>query len=306
MDRAHLVFLKVAETGNMTSAARELNVAQPSLTRTISALERDFGTALFKRLPRGMELTAAGHTLRRHLEEMNAVYQRARRDVEAVRQGYFETVRIGAGLTYQLLLMPKVLAGIWERFPRTSFQVSTGSAQTHTQMLLDGDLDIAITAAVEEYTNPSLDVRLLGRIHHGVAHRPGTLPDIPPDRPMPLEALQDRDWVLFQAEPELSVSLNQRFFRLGLPSPRVALVSSSLQVGLDVMRDRGLIMSVPTILRQRLADQGFLVHETSEPLWELDSGIATHSANRDHPVLSALIELIEASVDEMTEFASDF
>jgi hypothetical protein len=102
------------------------------------------------------------------------------------------------------------------------------------------------------------------------------------------------------------MSLNQRFFRLGLPSPRVALVSSSLQVGLDVVRDKGLIMSVPTILRPRLAEQGFLVHDTSEPLWQLDSGIATHSANRDHPVLTALIEKVETFIDEMPEFANDF
>lgn len=302
MDRKHIVFLRVAETGNMTAASRELHIAQPSLTRTINKLEEEFGTPLFNRLPRGMELTEAGRTLLKHLSEMNVLFERAKRDVEAVQKGYFETIHIGAGLTYQLLLMPRLLKPMMERFPNTSFSVSTGSAESHIQDLLDGRLDFVITAALDKFRDPSLDVRLLGMIEHGVVHRPGTLPDLPDDQPMPLQALVDRSWVLFQTEGEMKESLNQRFFRLGLPAPRIALSTNSLQLGLDVMREQNLIMLAPTLLRARLAQQGFLLHKTSEPLWRHDSGIAIHRANRDHPVLNVLTKHVENFVDQMPAF----
>lgn len=302
MDRKHFVFLKVAETGNLTAASRELRIAQPSLTRTMNKLEEEFGMPLFNRLPRGMELTEAGKTLLRHLSEMSVIFDRAKRDVEAVRKGYFETIKIGAGLTYQLLLMPRLLKLLMERFPNTSFSVSTGSAESHIQDLIDGRLDFVITAALDQFRDPSLDVRLLGVIEHGVVHRPGTLPDMPEDEAMPLHALADYSWVLFQTEGEMKESLNQRFFRLGLPSPRVVLSTNSLQLGLDVMREQNLIMLAPTLLRSRLSQQGFLLNKTPEPLWQHDSGIATHRTNRGHPVLNALTDLVETFVNRSPDF----
>jgi DNA-binding transcriptional LysR family regulator len=302
VDRKHIVFLKVAETGNLTAASRELRIAQPSLTRTVNKLEEEFGTPLFNRLPRGMELTEAGKTLLQHLSEMNVLFDRAKRDVEAVRKGYFETIKIGAGLTYQLLLMPRLLKLMMERFPNTSFSVSTGSAESHIQDLVDGHLDFVITAALDRFRDPRLDVRLLGVIQHGVVHRPGTLRDFPEDEPMPLHALADCNWILFQTDGEMKESLNQRFFRLGLPAPRVVLSTNSLQLGLDVMREQNLIMLAPTLLRSRLSQQGFLLNKTSEPLWQHDSGIAIHRANRGHPVLDILAELVEEFVSQSPEF----
>ena len=64
MDRRHLeYFLAVAESGSFTSAARMLNIAQPSLSYAIAGLEREFGCELFERLGRGGKLTPAGDAL---------------------------------------------------------------------------------------------------------------------------------------------------------------------------------------------------------------------------------------------------
>lgn len=56
-------FAAVAEAGTVTEAARRLRIAQPSLSQQIALLERRVGTALFRRRPRGMELTEAGRLL---------------------------------------------------------------------------------------------------------------------------------------------------------------------------------------------------------------------------------------------------
>ncbi|MFB9907657.1 LysR family transcriptional regulator [Allokutzneria oryzae] len=56
-------FLAVADVGTVTAAARELNIAQPSLSQQISTLERRAGAKLFHRTARGVELTAAGGAL---------------------------------------------------------------------------------------------------------------------------------------------------------------------------------------------------------------------------------------------------
>ena len=50
----------VAEEGNITSAAKRLYIAQPSLTAAIHELEKEFGVTIFIRSNKGIKLTSEG------------------------------------------------------------------------------------------------------------------------------------------------------------------------------------------------------------------------------------------------------
>lgn len=61
--RCLFVFETAARTGSFTAAAREFNVTQPSVSRSIAQLESDLQMRLFERRPSGLVLTAEGREL---------------------------------------------------------------------------------------------------------------------------------------------------------------------------------------------------------------------------------------------------
>ncbi|MGG7749310.1 LysR family transcriptional regulator [Klebsiella aerogenes] len=54
-------FCKVAEHGSISEAARQLNMAQPPLSKRIQELEDEIGAPLLIRNNNGVEITAAGN-----------------------------------------------------------------------------------------------------------------------------------------------------------------------------------------------------------------------------------------------------
>ncbi len=70
----------VADTGNITEAARKLYIAQPSLTASIQELEKEYNISIFNRSKKGIELTQEGEEFlgyaRQVLEQTNLIEER--------------------------------------------------------------------------------------------------------------------------------------------------------------------------------------------------------------------------------------
>ena len=87
-------FLAVAEAGSFTRAASRLSIAQPSLSHSIGALEKELGVTLFERHGRGVRLTAAGEALMAPAQRTVRSFSLARGAVRAVADAGFGRLTI--------------------------------------------------------------------------------------------------------------------------------------------------------------------------------------------------------------------
>jgi DNA-binding transcriptional LysR family regulator len=138
------LFLAVAEEGNFTRAAEQVNLSQPALTHRIRGLEDELGVLLFTRTARGASLTPAGEVLledARHLLDYAALsVQRVRRaggmTENAVRVG-FDFVEFGG-----VPPLPSLLTAFRERFPEAQVSIQTLAGEELERALLEERLDI--------------------------------------------------------------------------------------------------------------------------------------------------------------------
>jgi len=96
MELRHLrYFVAVAEELSFTRAAERLGIKQPPLSLQIRQLEIEMGTLLFRRLTRGIELTAAGSLLREEAHDILESVKRAKTNVTRRARGESGQIYIG-------------------------------------------------------------------------------------------------------------------------------------------------------------------------------------------------------------------
>ncbi len=136
-------FVALARTGNFTSAAAELHLAQSTVTAHIQALEKELRLRLVDRLPGGAVLTDAG---RRVLDKATIVL-----DAEAALRGEPEetgpiegTVRIGAPESLCGQLLPPVVAALQRRHPGVDVTLTPTGTAAAIDALRAGALSLAL------------------------------------------------------------------------------------------------------------------------------------------------------------------
>ena len=119
MELRHLrYFIAVAEEKHITRAAERLGMQQPPLSQQIRALEREFEVQLFRRKPRGVELTDAGAALLAEARAILAHIDHAFVTTRRTARG--EQGRISVGFTSSAPFhpfVPRIIRTYRETFP---------------------------------------------------------------------------------------------------------------------------------------------------------------------------------------------
>lgn len=135
------IFVKVAETLNMTATAELLFIAQPSVSQSVSELEQHLNTRLFERLGRRLTLTADGDeflSYARHIVSLGDEAERKMRDRQ--RGG---SIRIGGSMTVGTTVLNPVVKKFMEEIPGCGVTITVDNTSVLEKMILADKIDIA-------------------------------------------------------------------------------------------------------------------------------------------------------------------
>ena len=149
MELRHLrYFVMVAEERHFTRAAARLNMQQPPLSQQIRALEDELGFELFKRHPKGVDLTTGGSVF---LEEAKAILARVQdgaRRAARVAGGVEGTLNIGfTSSAAAHPLIPRIIRAYREQFPAVVITLAEANARQLTERARVGELEVGILRA---------------------------------------------------------------------------------------------------------------------------------------------------------------
>jgi DNA-binding transcriptional LysR family regulator len=137
-------FVEVARLGHFTRASESLHLAQPSLSRQISTLERELGAELFQRARGNISLTPAGETLLPRAQRMLAEAESIREEMgelAGLRRG---RVRLGAPPTLCISLVAEALSAFRARHPGVDLHLTESGSRLLVEQLAVGAVDIAL------------------------------------------------------------------------------------------------------------------------------------------------------------------
>ena len=196
MELRHLrYFVAVADEQHFTRAAKVLGIGQPPLSQQIQQLERELGTALFYRQPRGVALTPAGQAF---LDDARRILREAQQATERVRRvARGEQGRIRVGLINSAPfhpLVPRVIREFRRRYPEVALSLEERTTPALAAAVRNETVDVAFVRPLLDSgeglrVEPVLEEPLLVALPagHALARR----------KSLPLLALSLEPFVLF-------------------------------------------------------------------------------------------------------------
>lgn len=160
-------FVEVVQHGNYARAAEALGLAQPTLTRSIQALEGQVGGKLLDRGRAGAAPTALGVELLSRAELLLRQAEKVQRDMHDLSGLGAGHLRVGAGAYAAAISVGTAAARFARRHPAITMDIAIADWTVLVPQLLEGQIDLVIAEASAAVENDRLDVEPLPK-HRGV------------------------------------------------------------------------------------------------------------------------------------------
>jgi LysR family transcriptional regulator, nitrogen assimilation regulatory protein len=290
-------FLSLAQEGNVTRAARQLNIVQPALSMQIAKLEKSLGKQLFYRASRGMALTPAGEALAARIAPILTDIDRVRDEIAGLDGKVSGRVNIGMITSAAQSTLPASSATIAAKYPEIHLLVCEGYSETMLEWITAGQLDIAIVNTPAPRLTPTarhiLDEEML--LAHGAANK------LPLPKVVSFDRLQGLDIVIPSRRHGLRRILDDAAAEAGFTlKPRLEI--DTLSAICEVVATTDLVTVLPGIVLHATLSTGRIrAHRLRNPSIVRSVAWVTNPRRNVSAAMSAVMDVI---ADDLTKAAT--
>ncbi|NLO09887.1 MAG: LysR family transcriptional regulator [Clostridiales bacterium] len=140
------IFNCVAETGNISQAARLLYVSQPAVSKSITSLEESINLTLFIRNSRGVKLTEEGQLLYQYTKQAFDILKQGEERLTHMKELGVGHLRIGVSSTLCKYVLLPYLNRFLKEYPHIKITIESQSTVHTLKQLENNTLDIGLVA----------------------------------------------------------------------------------------------------------------------------------------------------------------
>ena len=222
------VFKEVAETGNISVAAKNLYISQSAVSQSIKQLETALQARLFARSPRGVSLTSEGQMLYQYVRSALGLLATGEDKLSQAQQLLLGTLVIGASDTVTSQFLVPYLDEFHRLHPGIRLKIVSGRSAKVLSMLKSGAVDIAFASSPAD---PAVENWPCFATHSVFVA--GSDYDCDFDHVYTRQEIADFPLILLERKASSRVFLEQEFLKSGVTlNPEIELSSRSLLVSL--------------------------------------------------------------------------
>lgn len=150
---SYKIFCAVAKTGNISSAAKELFISQPAVSKAISKLEQSLNVTLFERTSRGVTLTYEGKLLFTQVEGAFYSIEQGEKQIKRISELGVGHLSLGVSTTLCKFVLLPYLKSFIHQNPHIQLSISCQSTSHTLTDIEKGDIEIGLVGEPELHDN---------------------------------------------------------------------------------------------------------------------------------------------------------
>ncbi|WP_139491967.1 LysR family transcriptional regulator [Brevibacillus dissolubilis] len=150
-DRDWLILKVLYEKKNITKTAQSLYITQPSLTKRLQQMEKEFKVTIVQRGTRGVQFTPQGEYLAKCADEMLNRLRQIKEEALNMENEVMGTLRLAVSNYISIHKLPRLLKLFQERYPKVDYKVITGWSSEVFNHVYNHDVHIGIVRGDYEW-----------------------------------------------------------------------------------------------------------------------------------------------------------
>lgn len=267
-------FVTVIECGSMRAAARQLGVAQPTITKSVRSLESELHVQLLARNAQGIVPTASGRAFFARARVAHSELRKAEEEAAQIGGASGGSVAFGVGNVGAALIVPEAVARFRRQFPRAGIRIVEGLAHLLLPSVRDESLDFVMGMRHIGELDRSLRFRPLYRSELVVVTRKGH----PLRNARSMTQLANCEWLSTSTLNLAGGPMERLFASRGLPPPRPVIVCEYSNTVVALLAKSDMIgLMQRRALKQGHARESLQELNLVEAIPEVTAGIYTRA-----------------------------